>query len=51
MIRAGHYFSRLVLDKYHERAITASDVATYLGVRMKHVPRIEQVVLGRAADE
>jgi Zn-dependent peptidase ImmA (M78 family) len=44
VIRSGYYFSRLVLSSYAEGAITASDVSRYLGVRMKHVPGIEQMV-------
>lgn len=44
VVRGGHYFSRLVLSSYSHGAITASDVATYLGVRMKHVPSIEKAV-------
>ncbi|SRR6266545_5136366 len=51
VVRAGHYFSRLVLSRYHERAITASDVSTYLGVRMKHVPSIEQRIFGTTSGE
>lgn len=47
VIRAGHYFSKLVLSSYSHGLITGSDVATYLGVRLKHVPRIEQLVSGR----
>ena len=48
--RSGHYYSRLVLSNYLHGAITASDVTAYLGVRMKHVPRIEQIVLGSARE-
>lgn len=47
VIRAGHYFSQLVLSSYSHGLITGSDVADYLGVRLKHVPRIEQLVSGR----
>jgi Zn-dependent peptidase ImmA (M78 family)/transcriptional regulator with XRE-family HTH domain len=46
VVRAGPYFSRLVLSSYSHGSITASDVAGYLGVRMKHVPSIERAVLG-----
>jgi Zn-dependent peptidase ImmA (M78 family) len=44
VVRAGHYFSRLVLTTHSRGAITASDVAEYLGVRMKHLPSIERNV-------
>jgi Zn-dependent peptidase ImmA (M78 family) len=50
VVRAGHLFSRLVLSSYSRGGITASDVAAYLGVRMKHVPRIERAVFGRARE-
>lgn len=50
VVRAGHYFSRLVLSRYSHGGITASDVAAYLGVRMKHVPSIEQAVFGPARE-
>ncbi len=50
VVRAGHYFSRLVLSSYSRGGITASDVAAYLGVRMKHVPSIERTVFGRARE-
>jgi Zn-dependent peptidase ImmA (M78 family)/DNA-binding XRE family transcriptional regulator len=46
--RSGRLFSRLVLDRYSTGAITPSDVATYLGVRMKHVPSIEQQLASSA---
>jgi Zn-dependent peptidase ImmA (M78 family)/DNA-binding XRE family transcriptional regulator len=42
--RAGHFFSRVVLDSYSRGSITASDVAQYLNVRVKHLPSIEKAV-------
>lgn len=44
LIRSGNLFAHLVLSSHSHGAITASDVATYLGVRYKHVPKIEQTV-------
>jgi Zn-dependent peptidase ImmA (M78 family)/DNA-binding XRE family transcriptional regulator len=44
IVRAGHYFARLVLTSHSRGSITASDVADHLGVRMKHVPSIERSV-------
>jgi Zn-dependent peptidase ImmA (M78 family)/DNA-binding XRE family transcriptional regulator len=44
VVRAGHYFARLVLTSHSRGTITASDVADYLGVRMKHIPSIERNV-------
>jgi Zn-dependent peptidase ImmA (M78 family)/DNA-binding XRE family transcriptional regulator len=42
----GKPFARLVLDAYHAALITGSDVSDYLGVRLKHLPRIEQRLAG-----
>jgi hypothetical protein len=44
---AGPYFVRLVLESYHHEHITANDLSSYLEVRLKHVPRIEQALLRR----
>ena len=38
----GRPFIGLVLGNYHQRNITLSDVAGYLGVRIKHVEKIER---------
>jgi len=38
---AGNLFVRLVLANYHQERITASDVADFLEVRLKHLGRIE----------
>lgn len=47
---AGPAFTGLVLSSWSSGQITASDVSDYLGVRLKHVPRIESQLLaqGRA---
>jgi Zn-dependent peptidase ImmA (M78 family)/transcriptional regulator with XRE-family HTH domain len=42
----GKPFARLVLDAYHAALITGSDVSDYLGVRLKHLPKIEQRLSG-----
>lgn len=44
---AGVFFVRLVLNSYHQEKITSNDLASFLEVRLKHVPKIEQAVLGR----
>ena len=44
---SGLLFTRLVLGNYHQNTITASDVAEYLSVRLKHLPKIEAHVLGK----
>lgn len=41
----GPAFVRLVLENYYQERITLSDVSSYLNVRVKHLPRIEQAVL------
>lgn len=40
----GAPFVRLVLNNYYQDHITLSDVAGYLGVRVRHVPKIEESV-------
>jgi Zn-dependent peptidase ImmA (M78 family) len=44
--RAGIYLSQLVLNSYARGRITASDVADYFGVRIKHLGAIEKRVFG-----
>lgn len=41
---SGKTFVRLVLQSYYQDHITLSDVAKHLGVRLKHLPKIEQAV-------
>jgi Zn-dependent peptidase ImmA (M78 family)/DNA-binding XRE family transcriptional regulator len=45
---AGPLFVRLVLSSYYSDQITASDVADFLDVRLKHLGRIESEVMRRA---
>ena len=40
----GRPFVRLVLDNYAQERITLSDVSGYLGVRVKHVAKIENAI-------
>ncbi len=40
----GRTFVRLVLQSYYQERITLSDVSDYLGVRLMHLPKIEQTV-------
>jgi Zn-dependent peptidase ImmA (M78 family)/transcriptional regulator with XRE-family HTH domain len=40
----GQTFVRLVLQSYYQDRITLSDVSEYLGVRLKHLPKIEQAL-------
>ena len=47
---SGHLFVDLVLTSYHEQRITVSDVADSLGLRLKHLPKLEsQLTQDRAA--
>lgn len=45
---AGRPYTALVMEGYHRDRITASDVADYLDVRLKHLPEIESDLRRRA---
>ena len=40
----GKPFVRVVLNNYYQDRLTLSDVSRYLGLRVKHMPRLEQFV-------
>lgn len=40
----GRTYTRLVLDAYDREAITSSDLADYLGVKLRHLPDIRRLV-------
>ena len=42
----GQEFVKLVLVSYYQDRITSRDVSEYLGVRLKHMARIEERVMG-----
>ncbi len=42
--QSGKLFVRLVLDNYYQNYITASDVSDFLGVKLKHLDKIEQQI-------
>jgi Zn-dependent peptidase ImmA (M78 family) len=44
--RSGQFLSTLVLSSYERGRITASDVADYFGIRIKHLGAIEKRVFG-----
>jgi Zn-dependent peptidase ImmA (M78 family) len=44
--RTGQFLSVLVLSSYQRGRITASDVADYFGIRIKHLPAVERRVFG-----
>ncbi len=43
---AGPTFVRMVLDSYYRERITSRDVSDYLGVKLKHLGKIEERVMG-----
>lgn len=48
IIRAiGQPFARIVLDAYHREAISSSDLAEFLGARLKHLRAVEDLLGGR----
>jgi Zn-dependent peptidase ImmA (M78 family) len=42
----GEAFAGLVVETYQQDRIALSDAAQYLGVRAKHLPRVEQILRG-----
>ncbi|MEQ1633976.1 MAG: ImmA/IrrE family metallo-endopeptidase, partial [Planctomycetota bacterium] len=46
---AGTTFVRLVLSAFHADRISASTMASYLGVKLKHLSAIEQLVVAEAS--
>ena len=47
----GTLFPRLVLESYEDRRITASDLAEYLGLRLKHLPKLQEAMRPDAVRE
>jgi Zn-dependent peptidase ImmA (M78 family) len=43
--RAGRLFTRLVLDSYHEKRITAADASEYLSIGVPSLPKVETEML------
>ncbi len=46
---AGHHFIRLILNSYYQEKITSSDVSDFLGMKLKHLPKIESEVIKQAS--
>ena len=44
----GAFFTSVVLDSYHRERITASDVSDLLGIRLKHLGRLEEALLRKS---
>ena len=46
--RNGAPFTSLVLESYRNDRITCSDVADYLNIRLKHLPKVERLLEAKA---
>lgn len=46
----GYLFVKLALDAYYQENITSSDLSNYLGIKLKHLPNIEQTLNDRLKD-
>jgi len=42
----GKFYTNLVLAGYHQEKITSSALSEYLGIKLKHLPKIENATLG-----
>ena len=40
--RSGRFFTSLVVASYQQRRITGSDIADYLDLRLRHLPKLQQ---------
>lgn len=38
----GRHFTETILNSYYQKRITLNDVSAYLGVKLRHIPNIEQ---------
>jgi Zn-dependent peptidase ImmA (M78 family)/DNA-binding XRE family transcriptional regulator len=47
----GRLFARLVIENYDEDHLTANDVTEYLGIRLKHLPRIREALRKSSENE
>lgn len=46
----GRSFTRLVLRSYYDQRITLNDVSSYLGAKLKYIPKLEQAAFQRTND-
>lgn len=51
MATNGRLFTRLVLEAYADEKIGASEVLEYLGARVKHLPKIQNMLQGGSSEE
>ncbi len=42
----GKFYTNLVLAGYHQEKITSSTLSEYLGIKLKHLPKVENAMLG-----
>jgi Zn-dependent peptidase ImmA (M78 family) len=47
----GRLFARLVLESYDDERITASDLSTYLGIGVQHLPKVREAMRSGAMEE
>lgn len=40
----GKLYVRTMVTAYHQEAITSADLSNYLGMKLKHLPKVEQLV-------
>ena len=40
----GKLYVRTMVSAYHQDAITSADLSNYLGLKLKHLPKVEQLV-------
>jgi len=45
----GKLYVRTMVSAYHQEAITSADLSNYLGLKIKHLPKVEQLV-SKSAD-
>ena len=46
--RVGRFFPRLVLQSYYQDKITGPELAEYLNLKLKHLPKVEAELRGRS---
>jgi Zn-dependent peptidase ImmA (M78 family)/DNA-binding XRE family transcriptional regulator len=40
----GRFYSELILSSYHQQRITSSMLSEYMGMKLKHLPKVEQAL-------
>ncbi|KJR41141.1 protein of unknown function DUF955 [Candidatus Magnetoovum chiemensis] len=48
--RAGRHFTSLVFDNFYQNKISSYEISEYLGVKVKHINRIENEIMRIAID-